>query len=420
MKNFFKRKLFNRLKKIFLAGLIFTSLNVNVEAANKPEVIWTPDIYTMNIAGDSDSVKARRNYSLLSSDLISKQIKEKNRRAIIEAIDNKLHSQISQLPFQLKTVNNSLNVEDENKDESFQNKVSIVPLIVMDAAMPASYTALQNKYYKYLFVASIDIALCSDEDGALNIIGIIPMHFYRSVSADHEFTVEELSNQYTKMVVETINKDLDFTKYEKSFQAMFDKDGNLSPKYYQAVNLNACRVEDVTYSQSVENIFTDKRTGRKNNLMKRVFANIFSSEYANKTGNIVYPSKFKDDNSTWQSSAVKGMYSCQLSSTHSGQKEIRMPEDVPNKITLNARGIASQEVQTKETSEINGFKIYKVWFQRIVNGVMQSEASPHVVEKYLKHTGGGNEINKEPEEIYGGLFLEAALKIADPKYKEKK
>ena len=73
-----RKKCLAYFKRCLLAGIVVSSIMTSAEAKELPEVIWTPDIYTMNIAGDDDSAKARRNYQLLNTGT-NEQLKAENK-----------------------------------------------------------------------------------------------------------------------------------------------------------------------------------------------------------------------------------------------------------------------------------------------------------------------------------------------------
>ena len=390
------------VRSFLLTGLMIVSLMGISEAKQLPEVDWANEIYTMNIPDSAKNAAQRRSYQLLNAG--TPEANKENKQKIIDAINEKIKAQESQLPFKLKTVQN---VEvDKNADltlEAGEVPMAIIPIVVADFAIPIKYTIQGTNYFEYQIVSAIDIAFCSeDNDGALTILGTIPLHFYKEYPGTQDLSEMKFLDQaaqariYADFTAEMISKHLDFTKYKKMISGLVDK--KFAPETY--------RVDRVDYSsEKAKKMFTAM-------LNRRITANIFTSEFAAATGNVVYPSLLSGD---WAENPSNGLYALQMTSSHAGEKTVQMAKTVDHSIVLDVTGMGDKEVETKQTSEINGFKAYKVWLEcNIANyNPAKTEVTNDIVEEYLKDTSSGSAIVKDPVEIYSALIVGAAVKSAE-------
>lgn len=395
-KNFFA-------KAMLFALLLSIAFCAVAEAATLPEVSWAHEIYTMTVSDDYLGAEKKRSYQLLNTGT-PEQIK-RNREKIVQAISDKLKAQEKVLPFKLVTTLDTSNLSERNfemGDLSVQSKFALVPIAVIDFAIEQEYILNNQHRYKYIIVSALDIAFCSeDEDGALTILSNIPLHFYeiiplsKSIDDMNKRERAELADIYTDFTVSMIRKNLDFTKAKKSIKRLETKQFN-----------DTYRVEDVVYSS--------KKAGEvlgMNRLMQRIAGNLFTSDYAAHTGNVVYPMILKGENSSWIMDATKGFYVAHMNTSHSGEKIVQMPLEIDHKIYLDVSGAGSKEVETKYTSDINGFKAYRLWMKSTLDG-KSIEVTNDIIEEFIRNSSAANKIIKGESEIYGGLMIGAAVKSA--------
>ena len=146
--------------------------------------------------------------------------------------------------------------------------------------------------------------------------------------------------------------------------------------------------------------------------MQRICGNIFTSDYAAHTGVIVYPMILGDDKTSWVLDAQTGMYSTSINSPSSGEKKLVMPEKIDHKITLDVVGVGSQEIKTKQTSDINYFDLYKLRLLSTITGGKSIEVSNEMVVEKLRDNTNRNRIIKEDPEIFGSLMIGATIQAA--------
>ncbi len=385
-------------KKLLIAGLMAFSLMQAAEAKTLPQVDWANEIYTMNIPDSAKNAAVRRSYQLLNAG--TPQANRENKNKIIEAINDKLREQQNQLPFKLRTAQNAeVDLNAELTEAAGEAKISIIPIIAADFAIPIKYNIKGTNYYKYQIVSAIDIAFCSeDADGSLTILGTIPLQFYmehpinKNLNEMSFLTQAEQASKYAAFTAEMIRKHLDFSKSKKMIAGLLDK--SLVAETY--------RVDDVAYSsERAKNMFTAM-------LNRRVTAMVFTSDFAATTGNVVYPSPLSGD---WAENPSNGLYALQMTSSHAGEKTVQMAKNVDHPIVLDVTGMGDKEVQTKQTSEVNGFKVYKVWLETTLDGVKR-EVTNEITEEFLKDPSSGSDIIKDPVEIYSALIIGAAVKSA--------
>ena len=398
------------LKKILLV-IIFFGLNFSAAAAkNLPQVVWSHDVYTMTIADDYQFAEKRRGYQLLNTGTPDEQ--RYNREKISNAIAAKLKAQEKNLPFTLRTTFDENNLPERNFELNDQtvgdNIFALVPIVVIDYAIETEYVIAGRIYHKYLIVSAVDIAFCSeDPDGALTILGNIPLHFYESIPLSNSLDAmterdrSELARLYANFTAQMISKHLDFTKAKKILRGLETK--QFGETY---------RVESVNYSSDrARELLGTNRNGQPVKLMQRVAGNIFTSDFAAHTGNVVYPMILDGDTSSWTTDAARDFYVAKMNTTHSGEKIIRMPTKVDHKIFLDVTGAGSREIETKYRSNINGFKMYRLWMRSRV-GNKSIEVTNDIMEEFLKDNSAANKIIKDDTEIFGGLMIGAAVKSA--------
>ena len=397
-------KFFCKLFKLLLIGsLLATSAVTVAEAKELPKISWAHDIYMPTISDDYEKAAQRRSYQLLNTGTPEEQ--RINREKIIQAIADKLKEQEASLPFKLVTTLDTGDLSEHNfelSDASFDKTVALVPIIVTDFAIEQEYILNGQHRYKYLIISAIDIAFCNeDEDGALTILANLPLHFYEMIPVSNSIEQMnyreriELANLYANFTVNMIKKHLDFTKAKKLLRGLETK--QFGETY---------RVEDVTYTSKKANELLGM-----NKLMQRIAGNIFTSDYAAHTGNVVYPMILQGDNSNWIMDATKGMYVARMNTSHSGEQKVQMPSKVDHKIYLDVSGAGSKEVETKHTSNINGFKAYRLWMKSTLDG-KSIEVTNDITEEYLKDPSSSSKIIKGEREIFGGLMIGAAVKSA--------
>ena len=392
--------------KNFLFGVLLSMLMFTVAEAKEPlEIVWAHDIYTTTISDSYYNAEKKRGYQLLNAGTAEEQ--KANRQIIIDAIDAKLKEQAAKLPFKLKT---TLDVSDlsernfETGESGAANVIQLTPIVVADYSIDKTYVINNQVYHKYIIVSAIDISFCGedDESGALTILSNIPFHFYESIPLSNaisdmtEKSQVELARIYARFTADMIKKNLDFTKAKKVLRGLEDKE-YIAETY---------RVENVTYT-------SDKARSilGMNKLMQRIAGNVFTSDFAAHTGNIVYPLILEGDNSSWTTDATQGFYVAKMNTSHSGEKIIRMPSKVDHKIYLDVSGAGSKEVDTKYKSDINGFKAYRLWMKSNVDGKV-IEVTNDITEEFLKGNSVANKIIKDEQEIFGGLMIGAAVKSA--------
>lgn len=398
------------VKKFFLGIVISVSLCAAAEAKPLPEVVWSNDIYTMTIADDYQYAEKRRGYQLLNAGSPDEQ--RYNREKISRAIAAKLKEQEKNLPFKLKMTFDENNLSERNFELNDQtvggNVIALVPIVVIDYAIETSYLINNQRYYKYLIVSALDIAFCSeDSDGALTILSNIPLHFYESIPLSNSIDAmtekdrSELARLYANFTANMIKKNLDFTKARKALRGLETK--QFGETY---------RVESVTYTSKIANeLLGMNKRGQPVKLMQRITGNIFTSDYAAHTGKVVYPMILEGDNSSWTTDAAQDFYVAKMNTSHSGEKIIRMPKKVDHKIYLDVSGAGSKEIATKYVSNVNGFKVYRLWMKSKIDR-KSIEITNDITEEFLKDYSSANKIIKEDAEIFAGLMIGAAVKSA--------
>ena len=392
--------------KKFLFGVLISMFMFTVaEAKEKLEIVWARDVYTTTISDSYANAEKRRGYQLLNAGTAEDQ--KANRQIIIDAIDAKLKEQAEKLPFKLKTTFDVGDLSERNfetGEAGAENVIQLTPIVVADYSIDKTYVINNQVYHKYLIVSAIDISFCGedDESGALTILSNVPFHFYEAIPLSNaindmtEKSLVELARIYANFTAKMIKKHLDFTKIRKALKGLEDKE-------YRA---ETYRVENVTYSsEKIRPILG------MNKLMQRIAGNVFTSDFAAHTGNVVYPLILEGDNSSWTTDATQGFYVAKMNTSHSGEKTVRMPTEVDHKIYLDVSGIGSKEVETKYTSDINGFKVYRLWMKSNVDGKV-IEVTNDITEEFLRGNSVANKIIKEEPEIYGGLMIGAAVKSA--------
>lgn len=390
--------------KNFLFGVLVSMLMFTVAEAKEPlEIVWAHEIYTTTISDSYHNAEKRRGYQLLNAG--TEEDQRQNREIIIKAIDAKLKEQSSKLPFKLKTTLDVDDLSERNFETGgVENLIQLTPIVVADYSIDKTYVINNKVYHKYIIVSAIDIAFCGedDESGALTILSNVPFHFYESIPLSNsiddmtEKEQVELARIYANFTAKMIKEHLDFTKMKKILRGLEDKE-------YRA---ETYRVENVSYT-------SDKARSilGMNKLMQRIAGNVFTSDFAAHTGNIVYPVILEGDTSSWTTDATQGFYVAKMNTSHSGEKTIRMPTRVDHKIYLDVSGAGSTEVKQKYTSDINGFKAYRIWMKSNVDGKI-IEVTNDVIEEFLKGNSPANKIIKEEQEIFGGLMIGAAVKSA--------
>jgi len=395
----------NVMRQLLFGGLLLMSIFSVAEAKNLPEIVWSRDIYTMTVADDYQNAQRRRNYQLLNAGTAAEQ--KANREIIAKAIADKLTEQKDKLPFKLKMTLDTENLSERNfelNDSAMSEPIALVPIVVTDYSIDKTYVINNQVYHKYIIVSAIDIAFCGedDESGALTILSNIPLHFYESIPLSNaisdmtEKSQVELAGIYANFTANMIKKHLDFTKAGKVVKGLADKE----------YRVETYRVENVSYS-------SEKARGvlGMNKLMQRIAGNVFTSDFAAHTGKIVYPMILEGDTSSWTTDATQGFYVAKMNTSHSGEKNIRMPTKVDHKIYLDVTGAGSKEIETKYTSDINGFKAYRLWMKSNVGGKV-IEVTNDITEEFLKTNSVANKIIKDEQEIFGGLMIGAAVKSA--------
>ena len=106
-----------------------------------------------------------------------------------------------------------------------------------------------------------------------------------------------------------------------------------------------------------------------------------------------------------------------MMTSYSGdEKEVRMPAKVDHAIILDVSGAASMDIETKNKSDINGFKMYRIWMTSTIKGATKLkqpiEITNDTVEEYLKGNSAANKIIKDEQEIFGELMIGAAVNSA--------
>ena len=400
------KEFFRSAFKTFLLGGLLSIFIFNVAEAKDPlEIVWAHELYTTTISDDYQNVEKRRGYQLLNAGTDEEQ--KANREIIIKAIDAKLKEQADKLPFKLKTtldVGNLSEINMETGESGAENVIQLTPIVVADYSIDKPYVINNQVYHKYIIVSAIDISFCGedDESGALTILSNVPFHFYESIPLSNaisdmtEKSQAELARIYANFTADMIKKHLDFTKIKKVLRGLEDKE----------YRVETYRVENVTYT-------SEKARGilGMNKLMQRIAGNVFTSDFAAHTGNIVYPLILEGDNSSWTTDATQGFYVAKMNTSHSGEKTVRMPTKVDHKIYLDVSGAGSTEVKQKYSSDINGFKAYRLWMKSNVDGKV-IEVTNDITEEFLKANSVANKIIKDEQEIYGGLMIGAAVKSA--------
>ena len=402
--------MFRDVMKIFFGAMILMNIfAADVDAKDLPEVVWAHEVYTMTIADDYIYADKRRGYQLLNSGTPYEQ--QLNREKISRAIDAKLHAQEKNLPFKIKTTFDPNDLTERNFELNDQtvgaNVIALVPIIVTDYAIETTYVISGKTYHKYLIVSALDIAFCSeDSDGALTILSNIPLHFYETIPLSNSLDAmterdrSDLARLYANFTADMIAKHLDFTKARKALRGLETK--QFGETY---------RVESVNYtSKKAHELLGMNREGQPVKLMQRIAGNIFTGDFAAHTGKVVYPMILEGDTSSWTTDAAQGFYVAKMTTTHSGEKIIRMPAKVDHKIYLDVTGAGSREVETKYKSNINGFKMYRLWMRSKIDG-KSIEVTNDIMEEFLK-SGSADKIIKDEAEIFGGLMIGAAVKSA--------
>ena len=403
--------MFRAVRKILLA-IILIGFGAAPAAAEKnlPEVVWSHDIYTMTIADDYLYADKRRGYQLLNAGTPDEQ--QYNREKISNAIAAKLKAQEKNLPFKLRTTFDENNLSERNFELNDQtvggNVFALVPIVVIDYAIETEYVIAGKTYHKYLIVSAVDIAFCSeDSDGALTILSNIPLHFYESIPLSNSLEAmterdrSELARLYANFTAQMISKHLDFTKARKALRGLETK--QFGETY---------RVESVNYtSNKARELLGTNRRGEPVKLMQRVAGNIFTGDFAAHTGNVVYPMILDGDTSSWTTDAARDFYVAKMETTRSGEKIIRMRTKVDHKIFLDVTGAGSAEIETKYRSNINGFKMYRLWMRSKIGG-KSIEVTNDIMEEFLKDPSAANKIIKDETEIFAGLMIGAAVKSA--------
>lgn len=377
-----------------LAVLALCAWMLPVEAKEIPTVVWTRDVYGI------EDEKIPKEWHLLTDD---------GKKQIVDAITRKLEEQERQgkLPFKLAEPTGEKNAT------IVDTQISIVPIVVSDAAFHWRYTIKNAQgqdvdLHKYVMVSALDLAFCSvDEDGSLQLLGNIPLHYYTVLPESgnlHDMRMlsrEEQADSYTRFTVRMIDKGLDFDKEKKLLRNIADKAEGIEDTF---------QVTDVEISSAKAQAVFDGYNGARAAYVKKVIGDVFSSAYARRTGHVVFPSRVSG---TWNDDAVKGTYSLRLNSMHSGEKEMIMPKP-DHSIILDVTGIGKKEIETKKKSNINGFMGYKVWLAKsFVEGKEEKEVTNWTEEEFIRLDGGA--INIEDHDVFRMLLIGAAVKLGDQK-----
>lgn len=366
----------------------------SAEAKELPTVVWTRDVYGVD---DTDK-NIQKEWHLLT---------DEGKARIAEAITRKLEEQQKQgkLPFKLAEASAE---QERNAEIMAESPISIVPIVVTDAAFHWEYKVKEQDLHKYVLASALDIAFCSvDEGGALQMLANIPLHFYTVLpesGALHDMrklAPEEQQELYTRFTVRMIEQGLDFAKEKRLLRHIEDKAEGIEDTY---------QVTDVVISSpKAQEVFAGYN-GARAAYVKKVVGDMFSSAYARRTGHVVFPSRASG---TWNDDAVKGTYSLRLSSMHSGEKVMVLPPpDHP--ITLDVTGVGKQEIETKKKSYVNGFMGYKVWLAKsFVEGKEEKEATNWTQQEFIRLQSGA--INIEDHDVFRMLLIGAAVTLGDQK-----
>ena len=79
---------------------------------------------------------------------------------------------------------------------------------------------------------------------------------------------------------------------------------------------------------------------------------------------------------------------------------------------MDVVGVGSQEIKTKQTSDINYFDLYKLRLLSTITGGKSIEVSNEMVVEKLRDNTNRNRIIKEDPEIFGSLMIGATIQAA--------
>ena len=373
-------------------------------AAAPPEVVWTRDVYGVDKDDEATIIEHKKgNWNLLIDNA-------KGRDMIADAIFEVLKSQESQgkLPFRLKDVSHEKNADRGNVD----SPIAIVPIVVSAADFHTEYELKDSSLHEYILVSALDIAFCSvDSDGlTLRLLGSIPLHFYTEIPESQKVEDMKLLSRaqeqdfYNRYTVEMIKRHLDFSRVKKLMKHIEDKT-EASETTYQVTDVAISSKKATELFQGVD--------GLRAKYLKKMIADVYTSAYAQRTGNVIYPSL---SSGKWTWDAVKRTYALQLNTGHSGDNKTLVMQKPDNEIKLDVTGVANQEIETKKKSDVNGFMLYKVWLKKSpAEGKETLEASPSTTKEFIRSDENG--INQEDQDIYRMLLIDAAYQLGAQKFK---
>ena len=99
----------------------------------------------------------------------------------------------------------------------------------------------------------------------------------------------------------------------------------------------------------------------------------------------------------WAENPSTGLYALQMTSSHADERTVQTAKNVDHPITLNVTGMGEKEVETKQHSEVNGFKIYKVWLESTIDGVTR-EVTNDITEEFLRDPRRSHSVHDESRE----------------------
>ncbi|MBR2214472.1 MAG: hypothetical protein IJ849_01780 [Selenomonadaceae bacterium] len=372
------------------------------EAKELPTVVWTNSVYALDQKVYQGQEGYKENWNLLT---------DNGRKRIAEAITRKLKAQAAEgkLPFKVQESSRELNADLGRDVEGVDSPIGIVPIVTTDASFHTGYKVGSDELHRYIIIAALDIAFCSqDEGGTLRILANIPLHFYLNLPESNNpndmklLSRAEEEEYFTRFAVKMIDEHLDFSK-EKRLLKNLEEKTEASTDTYQVTSVNIS-------SKRAASMFG---SGAREAYLKKIIGDVFSSAYARNTGHVVYPSLASGN---WHKDAVTGLWRTSLDSGHSGEKVDVAMKEADNKITLDVTGVGSGEVATKKQSDVNGYMMYKVWLKKSpVEGKEDPVAELSTTEQFFKVASAG--INKDEHDVFRLLLIDAAAELGNRKIK---
>lgn len=389
------KRIFSKIFSALWILLLLTNL-VEAKSEEKISVVWSADVLSMN-----DSTDSILNYKDASGNFPA-------RERIAEALSQKLHqlAREGNLPFELQESMSDYSLHQISSEDP----IGLIPMANLDTSFDTSYVASGKTYYRSLVFCGLSIAICAADplNNSWKILATIPLNGYDFIGDDVNYprtrpiSQAEKADCFARIAISLIKNELDFSQYKdrKLFR-------DLDLKSLGGEKFQTYQVTDVKLSsKKAQEVFK----GREDEI-KNIVAAFYTSNYQRRTRNIVYP-PVTGAGSRWKQNVAQNLYTYQMQ-TPSGTINFSF-ESPDNKIQLDIYGINSQEIETKQISEVKRDLLYKVWIRKFPEE-KNSDQSDSTIRRELITDNAS--INYDPADVYTILMINVAGNLGSGKKK---